>query len=182
MNNLSAGSRSVWMPTAFPQFPALQEKIETEVCVIGGGIAGLTTAYLLSREGKTVVLIDAAEIGKGETGRTTAHFFPPDDRYFEIEDAFGADKARLVAESFQQATALVETIVKEEGINCEFERLNGYLFSLSPDVMPIWIKNLRQLARRVSRSTKKTKYPAWVLTRAHVSNFAIRHSFIHSNI
>ena len=133
MNNLSTGSRSVWMPTAFPQFPALQEKIETEVCVIGGGIAGLTTAYLLSREGKTVVLIDAAEIGKGETGRTTAHFFPPDDRYFEIEDAFGADKARLVAESFQQATALVETIVKEEGINCEFERLNGYLFSLSPD-------------------------------------------------
>jgi glycine/D-amino acid oxidase-like deaminating enzyme/nitrite reductase/ring-hydroxylating ferredoxin subunit len=132
MNNLSTGSRSVWMPTAFPQFPALQEKIETEVCVIGGGIAGLTTAYLLSREGKTVVLIDAAEIGKGETGRTTAHFSPLMTGIL-IEDAFGADKARLVAESFQQATELVETIVKEEGINCEFERLNGYLFSLRPD-------------------------------------------------
>jgi glycine/D-amino acid oxidase-like deaminating enzyme/nitrite reductase/ring-hydroxylating ferredoxin subunit len=66
-------------------------------------------------------------------GKDNRSFFPPDDRYFEIEDAFGADKARLVAESFQQATELVETIVKEEGINCEFERLNGYLFSLRPD-------------------------------------------------
>ncbi|SCY58009.1 FAD-dependent oxidoreductase [Nitrosospira sp. Nsp13] len=133
MENLPSGSRSVWMTTASLEFPILQETIETDVCVIGGGIAGLTTAYLLSREGKTVVLIDAMEIGKGETGRTTAHFFPPDDRYFEIEDAFGEEKARLVAESFEQATALVETIVKKEGIECEFERLSGYLFSLSPD-------------------------------------------------
>ncbi len=133
MDNLSNGSKSVWMTTALPQFPGLQEKLETEVCVIGGGIAGLTTAYLLSREGKAVVLIDAGRIGEGETGRTTAHFFPPDDRYSGIEDAFGADKARLVAESFQQATALVESIVAKEKIDCQFERLSGYLFSLTPD-------------------------------------------------
>ena len=131
MDNLSNGSKSVWMTTALPQFPVLREKIETDVCVIGGGIAGLTTAYLLAREGKSVVLIDAGEIGGGETGRTTAHFFPPDNRYFVIEDAFGADKARLVAESFRQATVLVESIVKNEKIDCEFERLNGYLFSLT---------------------------------------------------
>lgn len=133
MDNLPPGSHSYWMTTALPEFSPLQETIETDVCVIGGGIAGLTTAYLLSREGKAVVLIDAMEMGKGETGRTTAHFFPPDDRYFEIEDAFGEEKARLVAESFEQATALVEAIVKKEEIDCEFERLNGYLFSLSPD-------------------------------------------------
>ncbi|MEO7559481.1 MAG: FAD-binding oxidoreductase [Nitrosospira sp.] len=76
MDNLSNGSKSVWMTTALPQFPGLREKLETEVCVIGGGIAGLTTAYLLSREGKAVVLIDAGRIGEGETGRTTAHFSP----------------------------------------------------------------------------------------------------------
>ncbi|MEP6605037.1 MAG: FAD-dependent oxidoreductase, partial [Nitrosospira sp.] len=119
------------MTTALPQFPALQEKLETEVCVIGGGIAGLTTAYLLSLEGKAVVLIDAAGMGEGETSRTTAHFFPPDDRYFEIEEAFGPDKARRVAASFEQATALVESISRKEQINCEFERLSGYLFSLN---------------------------------------------------
>ena len=133
MDSLPNGSRSVWMTTPLPQFSVLQEKLKTEVCVIGGGIAGLTTAYLLSREGKDVVLIDAREIGEGETGRTTAHFFPPDDRYFEIEEAFGSDKARLVAESFQQATALVESIIQKEKIDCEFERLSGYLFSLTLD-------------------------------------------------
>lgn len=133
MDNLPPGSRSVWMTASLPQFAALKENVETDICVIGGGIAGLTTSYLLSKEGKAVVLIDAMEMGEGETGRTTAHFFPPDDRYCEIEDAFGTDKARLVAESFEQATALVETIVEEEWIDCEFERLSGYLFSLSPD-------------------------------------------------
>lgn len=133
MDSLPNGSRSVWMTTALPQFPVLQEKLKTEVCVIGGGIAGLTTAYLLAREGKAVVLIDARKIGEGETGRTTAHFFPPDDRYFEIEEAFGSKKMRLVADSFQQATALVESIIKKEKIDCEFERLSGYLFSLTLD-------------------------------------------------
>ncbi|SCY63433.1 Glycine/D-amino acid oxidase [Nitrosospira sp. Nl5] len=133
MESLSNGSKSVWMTAALPQFPPLQEKLKTEVCVIGGGIAGLTAAYLLSREGKAVVLIDARKIGEGETARTTAHFFPPDNRYFEIEDAFGSDKARVVAESFQLATDLVESVVRKEKIDCEFERLNGYLFSLTLD-------------------------------------------------
>ena len=77
------GSSSVWMATAdTPQFPALQEDIDTNICVIGAGIAGVTAAYLLSREGKAVTLIDAMHVGAGETGRATAHFFPPYDRYF----------------------------------------------------------------------------------------------------
>jgi glycine/D-amino acid oxidase-like deaminating enzyme/nitrite reductase/ring-hydroxylating ferredoxin subunit len=79
-----------------------------------------------------VVLIDALGIGAGETGRTTAHFFPPDEWYVELERSFGTDQARLVAQSFAQATDLVETIVGKERIDCEFERLDGYLFAL-PD-------------------------------------------------
>lgn len=131
------GSTSVWMATAdMPQFPALQEDIDTNVCVIGAGIAGVTAAYLLSREGKAVTLIDALNVGAGETGRTTAHFFPPDDRYFEIEKSFGVDGARMVAESFHQATNLVESIVRTEHIDCEFERLEGYLFSLTEKDYP----------------------------------------------
>ncbi|MDQ3233707.1 MAG: FAD-binding oxidoreductase, partial [Pseudobdellovibrionaceae bacterium] len=159
MNNASNGSRSVWMTATLPQFPILQEKLATDVCVIGGGIAGLTAAYLLSLEGKAVVLIDAMEIGEGETGRTTAHFFPPDNRYFEIEEAFGADKARLVADSFQQATALVESIVKNEKINCEFERLNGYLYSLSPDGCAELDKEFEAARRAGVEIYKKDRVP-----------------------
>ncbi|HCY64381.1 MAG TPA: FAD-dependent oxidoreductase [Oxalobacteraceae bacterium] len=131
LEETNGASVSVWMNTAaVPVFSALSEDIEADVCVIGAGIAGLTTAYLLSREGKQVVLIDALGIGAGETGRTTAHFFPPDEWYVDIEDTFGPGTARLVADSFARATALVESIARQEGIDCEFERLDGYLYAL----------------------------------------------------
>lgn len=133
LEKTNGASTSVWMSTAdVPEFSPLSGDIEAEVCVIGAGIAGLTTAYLLSQEGKNVVLIDALGIGAGETGRTTAHFFPPDEWYINVERSFGTEKARLVADSFARATALVESIVRKEAIDCEFERLDGYLFAL-PD-------------------------------------------------
>jgi glycine/D-amino acid oxidase-like deaminating enzyme/nitrite reductase/ring-hydroxylating ferredoxin subunit len=137
MTHRPTGSTSIWMATAtVPEYPPLQADITADACVIGAGIAGLTTAYLLSKEGKAVVLIDAFGIGAGETSRTTAHFFPPDDRYFEIERAFGTDKARMVAASYRQAIDLVESIIRSENIDCEFEHLDGYLFSLTREGRP----------------------------------------------
>jgi glycine/D-amino acid oxidase-like deaminating enzyme/nitrite reductase/ring-hydroxylating ferredoxin subunit len=119
------------MATAsLPAFPPLPADTSADVCVIGAGIAGLTSAYLLSREGQDVVLIDALGIGAGETGRTTAHFFPPDEWYVDMEKGFGSDNARLIARSFANAIELVESIVQRERIDCEFERLDGYLYAL----------------------------------------------------
>ncbi|MGE5385347.1 MAG: FAD-dependent oxidoreductase [Betaproteobacteria bacterium] len=124
-------SRSLWMEApSIPVFPPLPGNSEAEICVIGAGIAGLTCAYLLAREGRDVVVIDAMGVGAGETGRTTAHFFPPDEWYADIEHSFGPEKARLVAESFARATGLVESLVRWERIDCEFERLDGYLYAL----------------------------------------------------
>jgi glycine/D-amino acid oxidase-like deaminating enzyme/nitrite reductase/ring-hydroxylating ferredoxin subunit len=128
----NGASTSVWMATAsVPEYSALAGDIETDVCVIGAGIAGLTTAYLLSHKGKEVVLIDAMGIAAGETGRTTAHFFPPDEWYVDVEKSLGTDGAQLVADSFARATDLVESIIQQEQIDCEFERLDGYLYALA---------------------------------------------------
>ena len=128
----SSSSTSVWHATAqVPDFQPLVGNARADVCVIGAGIAGLTTAYMLLREGKSVVVIDAAGIGAGETGRSTAHFFPPDERYCEIEHSFGTEKAALVADSYRKATDCVEAIIRTEQIACEFERLDGYLFNPS---------------------------------------------------
>jgi glycine/D-amino acid oxidase-like deaminating enzyme/nitrite reductase/ring-hydroxylating ferredoxin subunit len=102
--------------------------------VVGAGISGLTTAYLLQREGKAVAVIDAWDVGAGESGRTTAHLTAVlDDRFFRLEKVFGEDGARLAAESHRFAIDLIESIVNEENIACDFERLDGYLAALSSD-------------------------------------------------
>lgn len=126
----SSVTTPVWLASAsVPVFPPLATDERADVCVIGAGIAGLTTAYMLLRSGKTVVVIDAVGVGAGESGRSAAHLFPPDERYFNIERRFGTDKATLVADAYRKATNCVEAIVRAEQIACDFERLDGFLFS-----------------------------------------------------
>ena len=128
MNATNGTSTSVWMASAaVPDFPPLLEDARADVCVVGAGIAGLTSAYLLLREGKSVLVVDALGVGAGETGRTTAHFFPPDERYCEIERRFGYETAMLVANSYRVATDRVEALIGAERIACDFRRLDGYL-------------------------------------------------------
>src|SRR5512132_2391185 len=121
---------SSWMATAeMPARKPLGENISSDVCVVGAGIAGITTAYLLASEGESVVVLDDGAIGGGMTGRTTAHLVNAlDDRYFDLEKLHGEKGARLAAESHTAAIDKVEEIVNEEKIACEFERLDGYLF------------------------------------------------------
>src|SRR5205807_1440810 len=112
-----------------PARPALMEDAHANVCVVGAGIAGMTTAYLLAQEGKSVVVLDDGPIGGGMTGRTTAHLVTAlDDRYFELERLHGEDGARLAARSHAASINRVEQNVTEEKIDCDFERVDGYLF------------------------------------------------------
>lgn len=107
----------------------LTKDSQADVCIVGAGIAGMTTAYLLSREGKSVIVLDDGPIGGGMTGRTTAHLVNAlDDRYVELERLHGEKGARLAAESHTAAIDRVEAIVTNEKIDCEFERVDGYLF------------------------------------------------------
>ena len=100
-----------------------------DVVIVGGGIAGLTTAYLLSKSGKKVAVIEDGYIASGETGRTTAHITHAlDDRYYNLERNHGLDGARIAAESHTAAINLIESVVNEESIDCDFERLDGFLF------------------------------------------------------
>lgn len=130
MKRGSGATASVWMGKAdVPSRPALAKDITADVCVVGAGIAGLTTAYLLADEGSSVVVLDDGAIAGGETSRTTAHLVNVlDDRYFEIESMHGEKGARLAAESHSAAIDRIEAIVAKEKIECEFDRLDGYLF------------------------------------------------------
>ncbi|RAW01758.1 FAD-dependent oxidoreductase [Pseudochryseolinea flava] len=110
-------------------YDALRTNASTQVVVVGAGIAGLSTAYCLSKAGYDVIVLEDKNVGSGETGRTTAHLTNAlDDRYFEIENLFGEETARLVADSHTTAIKFIEDTVTEENIACDFKRVNGYLF------------------------------------------------------
>jgi glycine/D-amino acid oxidase-like deaminating enzyme/nitrite reductase/ring-hydroxylating ferredoxin subunit len=130
MHSDSGHTTSVWMDTTeVPQFQPLTQDLRSNVCVIGAGIAGMTTAYLLARAGRAVVLIDDGPIGGGETSRTTAHLTAAlDDRYYNIETMHGEEGARLAAESHMSAIHRIETIASMEDIDCDFQRVEGFLF------------------------------------------------------
>lgn len=130
MKDDSQQSISIWMATAeMPPEPTLATDVRTDICIVGGGIAGLTTAYLLALEGRPVVVLDDGAIGGGMTGRTTAHLTSAfDDRYVEMEKVHGEDGARLIAQSHTAAIDKIEEIVNREKIDCGFERLDGFLF------------------------------------------------------
>jgi glycine/D-amino acid oxidase-like deaminating enzyme/nitrite reductase/ring-hydroxylating ferredoxin subunit len=128
----SGAHQSYWtnsVPQAQLLFKKLEENIRTDVVIVGGGIAGISIAYCLLAKGKRVVLIEDGMIGSGETGRTTAHLVTAlDDRYFELSRMYGEHFARLAADSHSKAIDFIESTVRNENIDCEFERLNGYLF------------------------------------------------------
>jgi len=136
MSSDSGRTTSIWMETVVPVFPPLAANTQADVCVIGAGIAGLSTAFLLARSGKSVIVLEDGHIGGGETGRTTAHLTTAlDDRYFELEYLHGSLGAQMAAESHAAAIDQIEAIVVQEGIDCDFERVDGYLFSASEDAI-----------------------------------------------
>jgi glycine/D-amino acid oxidase-like deaminating enzyme/nitrite reductase/ring-hydroxylating ferredoxin subunit len=121
---------SVWMATAqMPREQGLASDAQTDVCIVGAGIAGLTTAYLLTKQGKRVIVLDDGPSAGGETCRTTAHLVTAlDDRYYDLERLHGGEGARLAAQSHGAAIDRIERIVRDENIDCDFVRLDGYLF------------------------------------------------------
>jgi glycine/D-amino acid oxidase-like deaminating enzyme/nitrite reductase/ring-hydroxylating ferredoxin subunit len=120
---------SLWRTIARPHFSGPLPR-EVDVVVIGGGITGLTTAYLLQKSGKTVAVLDRDRIGSGETGNTSAHLtYVTDLRLTELAKRFGRDAARLVWEGGDAAIDLIERHIASLSIDCGFRRVPNLLSS-----------------------------------------------------
>lgn len=157
---------SYWIDSApGKSFSPLDGNITVDVVIVGAGIAGVTTAYLLARAGKSVAVLEDGNVGSGETGRTTAHLVNAlDDRYYDLEKYFGEKNARLAAESHTAAVDLIEKIVQEENIKCDFERLDGFLFLDPTD-------ELKSLQEDLEAAHKLGLFAITMLERAPVPGF-----------
>lgn len=108
----------------------LTGRIKADVTVVGGGITGLTTAYLLSKAGKRVALLEADRIGAGETGRTSGHVTHViETALTDLVDQHGFDDAKAVWDGAKFAVETIAAIVHAEGIDCDFQRVPGCLFT-----------------------------------------------------
>src|SRR5213083_1862328 len=111
-------STSLWLDTVHTfDAPPLTTDQTADICVVGAGISGLTIAYLLARQGKSVVVVDARGVGAGETSMTTAHLsYVIDDTFREIQRLHGPDGARLACQSHRTAIDQIERICSDESI------------------------------------------------------------------
>jgi glycine/D-amino acid oxidase-like deaminating enzyme/nitrite reductase/ring-hydroxylating ferredoxin subunit len=156
---------SVWTQTRQPRHygSPSTERISVDVIVVGGGITGVTTAFLLKSAGVSVALLEARHIGSGVTANTTGHITSVlDIRYSEIESRFGGEGARLVAESGHYAILQIAHMVELLRIDCGFRRVPGYLYTESADRVAELERELEAAGRAgldVSRSDVPLPFP-----------------------
>ena len=122
---------SYWVDTTTrPKFPKLDKNIDTDICIIGAGITGIMTAYMLLDKGLKITIIDKGEICSGVTENTTAKITSQHGLIYNyLEVTFGTEFASLYLESNKKAIDTIENIIKKENIECEFERVDNYIYT-----------------------------------------------------
>ena len=131
MEKLPGKNQSYWSTTVQElSYPKLEENIEIDTAVIGGGISGILTAYFLAKKGKSVVLLEARELVSGTTGGTTAKLSSQHQLiYNDLLQREGFDVAKLFYEANQEGQRLIKSIIENLGIDCDFRVTDSYVFS-----------------------------------------------------
>jgi len=124
---------SLWMKTEkeiIEKHQKLEKDIEADVCIIGGGITGVSTGYYLSKEGKNVVILESEKIAEKTTGNTTAKITSQHDLFYKyLIENFGREYATKYYNANQEAIENIEKIIKKENIECDFERQDSFVFT-----------------------------------------------------
>lgn len=120
--------------TSKTEYTSLKEDIEVDVAIIGGGIVGITAAFLIKNKGLKVAVIDADKIGHGTTGHTTAKVTSQHGLIYDnIITKFGEEKARQYAEANEASIQFIAGLVKERNIDCDFCPESSYVYTQAED-------------------------------------------------
>lgn len=123
--------KSIWMDNCKQTpFPPLFGTIETEVAVVGGGMAGILTAVYLFERGKRVIVLDRDCVGHGQTGNTTAKITSQHGIIYEdLIQHFGVEKARMYADANQRAIESYRQMIERYHIACDFTQTQAYVYA-----------------------------------------------------
>lgn len=140
---------SYWVQTTTrPSFLKLEKDLDTDVCIIGAGITGIMTAYMLLNSGLKICLIDKGEICSGVTENTTAKITSQHNLIYRyLENTFGEEFARKYLKSNEEAIDLIEEIVKKEQIDCEFTRTDNYIYTCTDE----YVQRIKDEADTIKR-------------------------------
>lgn len=136
---------SYWIAsTDTTNYPALEENITVDVAIVGGGMTGITSGYLLTKEGLKVAIVDADNILNGTTGHTTAKITSQHSLiYDKLIKQIGMDKAKQYAQSNEEAIKLIAKIIEEKNIDCDFKWQDAYIYTQDDN----YIKDIKNEAK-----------------------------------
>ncbi|MGE4282104.1 MAG: FAD-dependent oxidoreductase [Clostridia bacterium] len=130
-NNFKTSPQSYWLAsTASTNYPALAEDINVDVAIIGGGLAGISCAYLLRKEGLKVAILEANRISQGTTGHTTAKVTSQHDLiYYKIKSQMGEELAKQYAVANESAIHEIKKIADNHHIDCDYTSQSAFIYT-----------------------------------------------------
>jgi len=161
MNTLPSTQESLWLPDKTQStYPSLQDDITVDVAIVGGGIAGVTTAYVLSQAGLKVAVVEKNTIASGTTGGTTGKVTSQHGLiYSELLERFGRAKTQLYADAYQSALTAMAAVIKTEKINCSWQREDNFVYTTDPKRIASFQQEAKDAASLGLPASFETKLP-----------------------